>query len=116
MNMQCPRPFKYATLLSLLLASVLALAGCANPEKAKAEHVSKGEAYLKESKFQEASIEFRNAIQLDDKVAAAHWGTFKLTDEPMDEPPARMRHEWRTAGLPNEDLWIMQHGETRRLG
>ncbi|HEV7837992.1 MAG TPA: MBL fold metallo-hydrolase, partial [Gemmatimonadaceae bacterium] len=49
-------------------------------------------------------------------VAAAHWGTFKLTDEPMDEPPSRMRHEWRTAGLPNEDLWIMQHGETRRLG
>ena len=49
-------------------------------------------------------------------VAAAHWGTFKLTDEPMDEPPTRMRHEWRTAGLPNEDLWIMQHGETRRLG
>lgn len=74
MNMQCPRPFKYATLLSLLLASVLALAGCTNPEKAKAEHLSKGEAYLKESKFQEASIEFRNAAQIDDGLAAAHWG------------------------------------------
>ncbi|MDP9205415.1 MAG: MBL fold metallo-hydrolase [Gemmatimonadota bacterium] len=49
-------------------------------------------------------------------VAAAHWGTFKLTDEPMDEPPARMRDEWRTSGLDNEDLWIMRHGETRRLG
>jgi N-acyl-phosphatidylethanolamine-hydrolysing phospholipase D len=49
-------------------------------------------------------------------VAAGHWGTFKLTDEPMDEPPALMRQEWRTAGLDNQDLWIMRHGETRRLG
>jgi L-ascorbate metabolism protein UlaG (beta-lactamase superfamily) len=49
-------------------------------------------------------------------VAAAHWGTFKLTDEPMDEPPTLMRQEWRMSGLDNQDLWIMQHGETRRLG
>jgi N-acyl-phosphatidylethanolamine-hydrolysing phospholipase D len=48
-------------------------------------------------------------------VAAAHWGTFKLTDEPMDEPPARMRHEWQTSGLDSKDLWIMRHGETRVL-
>jgi N-acyl-phosphatidylethanolamine-hydrolysing phospholipase D len=49
-------------------------------------------------------------------MAAAHWGTFKLTDEPMDEPPARMREQWRVAGLDNNDLWIMRHGETRTIG
>jgi N-acyl-phosphatidylethanolamine-hydrolysing phospholipase D len=49
-------------------------------------------------------------------VAAAHWGTFKLTDEPMDEPPARMRHEWQAAGFDSKNLWIMRHGETRTLG
>lgn len=48
-------------------------------------------------------------------VAAAHWGTFKLTDEPMDEPPARMRTLWETAGRDRSRLWIMRHGETRRL-
>jgi N-acyl-phosphatidylethanolamine-hydrolysing phospholipase D len=48
-------------------------------------------------------------------MAAAHWGTFKLTDEPMDEPPARMRHEWHASGLDTKDLWIMRHGETRVL-
>jgi N-acyl-phosphatidylethanolamine-hydrolysing phospholipase D len=42
-----------------------------------------------------------------------HWGTFKLTDEPMDEPPARARAAWRAAGLAPEQLWILQHGETR---
>ena len=46
-------------------------------------------------------------------MVAAHWGTFKLTDEPMDEPPARMRDRWRAAGRDHEDLWIMHHGETR---
>jgi hypothetical protein len=46
----------------LLLAAAILLAGCTNPEKAKAEHVARGEAYLKELKFQEASLEFRNAL------------------------------------------------------
>ena len=46
-------------------------------------------------------------------VTAAHWGTFKLTDEPMDEPPRRMRELWQSAGRNSEDLWIMRHGESR---
>lgn len=48
-------------------------------------------------------------------VAASHWGTFKLTDEPMDEPPVRMRSAWQTAGFQPDRLWIMRHGETRKL-
>jgi N-acyl-phosphatidylethanolamine-hydrolysing phospholipase D len=42
-----------------------------------------------------------------------HWGTFKLTDEPMDEPPHRTRTAWRAAGLPDDALWVLKHGETR---
>ena len=61
-------------LFCILLAAVVSLAGCTNPEKSKAEHVAKGEAYLKDSKFQEATLEFRNALQIDDKFAAGHWG------------------------------------------
>jgi N-acyl-phosphatidylethanolamine-hydrolysing phospholipase D len=48
-------------------------------------------------------------------MAAAHWGTFKLTDEPMDEPPARMRELWQTSRFDPSSLWIMQHGETRTV-
>lgn len=48
-------------------------------------------------------------------MAAAHWGTFKLTDEPMNEPPIRMRALWEQAGRDQNELWILQHGETRRL-
>jgi tetratricopeptide (TPR) repeat protein len=58
----------------------MALNGCTNPEKAKAEHLNKGETYLQASRFQEAAIEFRNAIQIDDKLAAAHWGLARAYD------------------------------------
>lgn len=44
-----------------------------------------------------------------------HWGTFKLTDEPMDEPPKRARAAWQRAALPAEDFWLLAHGETRSL-
>lgn len=43
-----------------------------------------------------------------------HWGTFKLTDEPVDEPPVRVRAAWEAAGLSPDRLWVLAHGETRR--
>jgi N-acyl-phosphatidylethanolamine-hydrolysing phospholipase D len=48
-------------------------------------------------------------------MAGMHWGTFKLTDEPMDEPPARLAAAWSRHGLPVDDLWIPAHGETREI-
>ena len=63
-----------SVLLTLLLSVLLSLTACTSPEKAKAEHVSRGEAFLKAEKYQDASIEFRNAIQIDERLAAAHWG------------------------------------------
>ncbi|HEU4711576.1 MAG TPA: tetratricopeptide repeat protein [Pyrinomonadaceae bacterium] len=67
--------FRYSRILLLiLLAAVVSLSGCTDPEQAKAEHLKRGEAYLKDQKYQEASLEFRNAIQIDDKNADAYWG------------------------------------------
>jgi len=43
---------------------------------------------------------------------AMHWGTFKLTDEPLDEPPRRLRADWERRGLPPERLRIPAIGET----
>ena len=74
MKMECRVTLYYATLLSVLLAAIFAISGCTNPEKAKVAHVERGEVYLKDEKFQEASLEFRNAIQIDEKFAPAHWG------------------------------------------
>ena len=44
-----------------------------------------------------------------------HWGTFRLTDEAMEEPPAWTAQLWREAGYDADVLWLLRHGETRRL-
>src|SRR5262245_39718570 len=71
---ECRVRSPFSILLTVLLASLFLLSGCTSPEKAKAGHVSRGEAFLKDQKFQEAAIEFRNAIQIDEKYGDAHWG------------------------------------------
>jgi L-ascorbate metabolism protein UlaG (beta-lactamase superfamily) len=46
---------------------------------------------------------------------AMHWGTFRLTDEPLGEPPELLRSTWRERGHATDRLWIPEIGETRRL-
>jgi L-ascorbate metabolism protein UlaG (beta-lactamase superfamily) len=48
-------------------------------------------------------------------LVAMHWGTFKLTDEPSDEPPRRVREEWAKRGHDPARLWVLDVGETRSL-
>lgn len=74
MKSECRGVIYKIGLFCLLLSTAIFLAGCSNPEKAKAQHLAQGETYLKDSKFQEATLEFRNAIQIDDNSAPAHWG------------------------------------------
>jgi L-ascorbate metabolism protein UlaG (beta-lactamase superfamily) len=49
------------------------------------------------------------------RFVAMHWGTFFLSNEPTRDPPDRLRAYWAKQGLREEDLWIMDVGETRRL-
>ncbi|MFY2562414.1 MBL fold metallo-hydrolase [Corallococcus terminator] len=43
---------------------------------------------------------------------AMHWGTFKLTDEPLDEPPRRLDAEWNRRGWPQERVHVLPVGGT----
>lgn len=74
MKSECRGYLFFVSLFCLLIAVAISSTGCANPAKAKADHLKKGEAYLTETKFQEASLEFRNAIQIDGNDAQAYWG------------------------------------------
>lgn len=42
-----------------------------------------------------------------------HWGTFRLTDEAMDEPPRLAAARWVERGLDPGRLWVARFGETR---
>ena len=44
-----------------------------------------------------------------------HWGTFNLSSEPLPEPPDKLRACWAGRGYRDENLWIMDIGETRSL-
>lgn len=42
----------------------------------------------------------------------SHWGTFVLTDEPVDEPPRRLRDAWKSAGYDARNCVILRPGES----
>jgi N-acyl-phosphatidylethanolamine-hydrolysing phospholipase D len=44
-----------------------------------------------------------------------HFGTFDLTDEPVDEPPKRFRAAAEVAGWEPDAAWVLRIGETRRF-
>ena len=46
------------------------------------------------------------------RMIPMHWGTFRLTDEPLDEPPRRARDAWIASGLAAENYQQLMHGET----
>jgi L-ascorbate metabolism protein UlaG (beta-lactamase superfamily) len=48
-------------------------------------------------------------------LVAMHWGTFKLTDEPIGEPPERVKAWFEAKGYATERLWVLDVGETRGL-
>jgi L-ascorbate metabolism protein UlaG (beta-lactamase superfamily) len=49
-------------------------------------------------------------------LLAMHWGTFRLTDEAIGEPPERLRAHWDEQGLGRDGLWIADVGQTLPLG
>lgn len=44
---------------------------------------------------------------------AMHWGTFSLTDEPIDEPPRRLAEALARADVPSRRFFTLKFGETR---
>lgn len=62
----------------------------------------------------EEAVKIHRDLEAGHSVAM-HWGTFVLTDEPMDEPPRKLAHALREAGISPGRFWVLEHGETRRL-
>ncbi|HEY0973240.1 MAG TPA: MBL fold metallo-hydrolase [Solimonas sp.] len=60
------------------------------------------------------AVQIHQDLQSRQSVAM-HWGTFRLTEEPLDEPPQRLREVLRERGIDEQRFWVLAHGETRVL-
>jgi N-acyl-phosphatidylethanolamine-hydrolysing phospholipase D len=57
-------------------------------------------------------------IHLDLKAkrsVGVHWGTFALTDEPLDQPPKDLAAARQAANITDDDFFLMAIGQTRRI-
>jgi N-acyl-phosphatidylethanolamine-hydrolysing phospholipase D len=64
----------------------------------------------------QAFLDLRVGSRNGGVMVAMHWGTFRLADEPVLEPPVRVRAAWSAAGLSDAELWVPAHGEARVVG
>ena len=72
-------------------------------------------AMMKESHMNPEEA-IRAAIDLNAKSAIAiHYGTFDLSDEPLDEPPNRFLEAAAASALGTDNAWVFKIGETRRF-
>lgn len=62
----------------------------------------------------EESVQVHLDLRAEQSVAI-HWGTFILTDEPLDEPPQRLQEALQTKGIPADTFRVLQHGESLNL-
>lgn len=49
------------------------------------------------------------------RLLGMHFGTFDLSDEPLDEPPRRLRDAARAQAVDDDRVWILDVGETRQF-
>jgi N-acyl-phosphatidylethanolamine-hydrolysing phospholipase D len=49
------------------------------------------------------------------RAVAMHFGTFDLSDEPIDEPPRRFRAAAQRSDLGEDSAWVLDIGETRQF-
>ncbi len=69
----------------------------------KAAHVSPAEA-----------VQIYIDLEADDAVGM-HWGTFILTDEPVDEPPKLLAQSLEERSISADRFRVLKHGETWNL-
>src|SRR5580658_5136376 len=65
---------KQITVAMALIGPIVLLGSCAkDPQKAKAKYLAAGQNYMKNGKYGDAVIEFRNALRLDPRFVDAYY-------------------------------------------
>jgi N-acyl-phosphatidylethanolamine-hydrolysing phospholipase D len=91
-------------------AALMPIAGYLPRDYMKYVHLSPEDAVRA---FTELRAAAGDAPDREPVFVPMHWGTFKLSDEAMDEPVMLLERAWRERGAAASDLWLLMHGETR---
>ena len=62
----------------------------------------------------EEAIQIHRDVNSKQSIAM-HWGTFQLTDEPMDEPIKLLKQLSKKLKLNKDEFSYMAHGQTRKI-
>ena len=62
----------------------------------------------------EEAIQIHKDLKSKQSIAM-HWGTFQLTDEPMDEPPKLLKKLVVEKNLSSDEFIVMAHGESKTV-
>ena len=70
--------------------------------------------------MQSQHVNVEEALKIHADVGAkaslgVHWGTFELTDEPLDEPPRQLARQRAELGLAADAFFTLAVGESRRI-
>ncbi len=76
LNKECQK-FCFSLLLTLIVGLALVFSSCS---ESKQKHLTRGEEFLKNHKFQEAVMEFRAAADIDKNSVEAHWGLVRAQE------------------------------------
>ena len=88
-----------------IVAVVLVIAACSNPEEKKAQHVRTGDALVAQKKYAEAILEYRNALKIDEQFGEARLKLAKAYVETKDAGRA-LREYVRAADLLSENTEV----------
>jgi tetratricopeptide (TPR) repeat protein len=89
----------------------LAAFGCQSESERAAEHMARGQALLKEEKWDEAVIEYKNATKLSPNDAGAHYGLAKAHLGKKDPRSAYWELQETIRLNPNDVQARIDHGE-----
>jgi N-acyl-phosphatidylethanolamine-hydrolysing phospholipase D len=70
--------------------------------------------------MKEQHVNPAEAVQIHQDLKAkrsvgVHWGTFELTDEPLDQPPKDLAAARKAANIADDDFFLLAVGETRKI-
>ena len=109
LNMMSSRIARLAAGTCLLLAIA-----CSNAEKEKGEYLASGKRFAAEKKFDEAIVEYRNALRLDNGFGEARWRLAQAYEETENFAGA-LREYVRAADLLPDNVEVQVKAATHLL-